>query len=508
MADITEFGQPLGLEKVHPSEREASQLVHWLRGKVTRYGELTKEAGQLKKTGGSSERLIRGKNNKLYNTGGEEISSSQWKHVKRILGSTWQTETSFFAPIAQKLSDINATDKQALSKNRVILENLLEAGKVTPNDQMHHLVASNIFRWAHSQIPENVRLGGQALVKKVYGIEFGDQKLGPSFAQRSHIGTPDPLDRELLQIPKYSGKIVTPDTAIGAHPAALGGTTGKYLEAQVRRAMTRNGKLYIPKTDLEYLNMYKHIYKQLIDANTLGELVDETRRGVIREYAINNNAKLGLAENYDPFSLDNTPEQKKTFKKAIGREKGVLTKAAMEWHIPENAKKFAKQLGWTSGAIAVGSIINAPSSFAAGTGIKALQEGDIDTAKSQIKPFVEGAVNDLKWQAGFMLASGVLAKQASGKALAAKFSSGLAPPVAGALLLKTGYDVTNAFIEGYSGNTIEGHVGKYIGEGRHKGRTYTDKSGENAWYANPDLSIEALNEQLKTKKYQTSITSN
>lgn len=508
MPDVTEFGQPLGIDKLPPDQRESSLLVHWLRGKVNRFGELAKEAGQLKKTGGSSERLTRGKNNKLFDNLGQEISGSQVKHVLRGTGSTLVTPPEWYAPIAQNLLDLNATDKQVHSKLRVILDDLLKARKVTPTDQMHHWVASNIFRWAHQQMPENVRLGGMGLIKKTFGVDFGEHTTGQSLTRRSHLGTSDPLDKQLSQIPKYKNKIWTPDPALSAHPTALGGTTGNRLVEQVRRAMTRNGKLYIPTTDLEYFNMFRPIYQQLLDADTLGVLVDETRRGVIRDWASINNPKLGLPENFDPFSLNNKLEDTITFQKAIGADEGVLKKAATTWHIPDKAKNFAKKVG-LFGTVAVGtSVINQQSSHAAGTGIRALQEGDIDTAKSQIKPFVEGAVNDLKWQAGFMLASGVLAKQASGKALAAKFSSGLAPPVAGALLLKTGYDVTNAFIEGYSGNTIEGHVGKYIGEGRHKGRTYTDKSGENAWYANPDLSIEALNEQLKTKKYQTSITSN
>ena len=440
-----------------------------------------------------------------------EPKASKIRKIGRVISSFITSDVNFYADNLDLEGMLKEGPDALRTGLRNFNESILNKARLTPLATPHHFDPTRLFGEILKHQPPNIqrdvfqKLEDRGL--KILG-EAGIKPSG-SFSTPAHIGYFLPRDLKILK----EGGYTPPDTSLkvkySAHPE---GTMFKapHLEKTWGAA---DEVVDLLQPYLEYGRRSDDLAFQVDQTRWTPEVLDELFPG-------DKNLQDAIVNRRNRVITPDEVKRIQTFtKKAPG---STLKKMLLNLHVsPELQTQFKKSAKIFTDAISdpknysgvvvpalAWSTFNQESGHAAGVAADALQKGDTETAKAQIKPFVKGVAQDLAWQAGLTAAGGAFAKGFTGKALAGK-GAGMINPAVGTTLMAAGFmGVADAFVEGYTGQKTAAHIGQYIGEGRHKGLTYTDDSGENAWYADPDLSIEEVKRILAERPQHNKITTN
>jgi len=373
-------------------------------------------------------------------------SSTGKKHLERSRSGMGLARPEFYADqvsrYLDKIKQLPEADQPEAA--RLAGRNIQRPGLEVPsirgpfNVGHHGQGLMSIFN-SLKQFPRKFQHQVLDILETEFGFKFGDEsinylknlahktdditRLRKDWKQTLGVNNLDDLNPNLK-------KILEPLTA---HAKQFGGTTGT-IPPELVKGMT------------DPLDVAKAIFPWL-DQNQAGLEQGITTSNVIEKYGMKDGKVI--KDNFKPGGI---VEQELTKLQPTGGGENVISTGKPRSKLLRNR---GLKIGLGLGSATTWSMINPQSGHAAGTGINALQQGDTETAKAQIKPFLKGVRNDLGWQAGLTLAGATLAKNASIKSVGGKVLGG---PVGWGLLAKGVYDTADAFTQGYSGRNIGDHL--------------------------------------------------
>tara|TARA_R100000458_G_C8253579_1_gene230033 strand:- start:28 stop:1473 length:1446 start_codon:yes stop_codon:yes gene_type:complete len=373
-------------------------------------------------------------------------SSTGKKHLERSRSGMGLARPEFYAePVSRYLDQIKQLPKgDQPEAARLAGRNIQRPGLEVPsirgpfNVGHHGQGLMSIFN-ALKQFPREFQHQVLDILETEFGFKFGDEsinylknlahktdditRLRKDWKQALGVNNLDDLNPSLK-------KILEPLTA---HSKQFGSTTGT-IPPELVKGMT------------DPLDVAKAIFPWL-DQNQAGLEQGITTSNVIEKYGMKD-GKI-IKDNFKPGGI----VEKELLKlQPTGTESVIKTGRPKSKLLRNQGLKIGVGSFMTTAAF---SALNPQSGYAAGIATDALQKGDTETAKAQIKPFLKGVRDDLGWQAGLALAGGVAAKQATVKSIGGKILGG---PVGWGLLAKGVYDTADAFTQGYSGRNIGDHL--------------------------------------------------
>ena len=375
--------------------------------------------------------------------GSPEYSANRLRKTLRSITGIGQSSPAYYAEVIQRFFDKYGDDaplEQFRKDARNITRPATDVASIRgPYNVGHHGQGLMSLFATLKQFPRKFQHQVLDILETDYGVTFGDESVkyiknlshkldditklrgdwSKALGDISNLDEINPNLRELLK-------------PLMAHSDRFGGT-----------------KSIMPSNLVEGMTDPRKVAEMMVpwvDQNQAGLEQSIATSKVIEKYGMKD-GKI-LKDNFKPGGAVET--QLKNLK-AVGTESPIITGKPRSKLLRNTGLKIVKGSA-VAGAF---SVLNQPSMHAAGTGINALQQGDTETAKAQIKPFVKGVRDDLGWQAGLALAGGVAAKNATVKGLGTKILGG---PVGWAAMAHGVYQAADAFTQGYSGRDIGDHL--------------------------------------------------
>ena len=371
-------------------------------------------------------------------------SPNTGRKIRRSTAGIGQSRPTHYANVIQKFFDKfgdEFTLEDVRKQGRNMQRSALDIPQIRgPYNVGHHAQGLMSIFSTLQQFPRKFQHQVLDILETDLGFKFGDESIN-YIKNLSHkmdditklrgdwskaLGDISNLD----EINPNLRKVLTP---LMAHSEGFGGTTGS-MPSELVKNMTD------PKSvAMEMLPW--------LDRNQAGLEQSIATSKAIEQYGMKDGKVI--KDNFKPGGI---VEQELTKLQPTGGGENVISTGKPRSKLLRNR---GLKIGLGLGSATTWSMINPQSGHAAGTGINALQQGDTETAKAQIKPFLKGVRNDLGWQAGLTLAGATLAKNASIKSVGGKVLGG---PVGWGLLAKGVYDTADAFTQGYSGRNIGDHL--------------------------------------------------